>query len=214
MKKQILCILLILSAALVFLPGCSTAGPQKAPTAFEQKMFVIETNYLEEVRYTTNVVNVTNLVAGVPQVSTVYQIGITTNVTPVYNFTPGANAAATATTAGATTNLFAPGFGGIITSLIGGIFGLWGTLRSRRANRTAESLAQIIETGQQVLLTAPNGAQLAANWKAWMVKHQAEAGVIADASKLVANVVDTESAREAAAKITQLLSTASQPSGR
>lgn len=198
----------LLLALLTLIAGCATAGPQKAPTAFEQKMFVIETNFVEEVRWQTNTITVTNLIAGVPTPVPTMVITVTTNLTPVYNFTPGQNATATAATAGATTNLFAPGLGGLVTSLLGGLFGLWGTLRSRRANRTAESLAQIIETGQQVLLTAPNGAQLAASWKAWMVKHQAETGVIADASKLVANVVDTESAREAAARIAQFLNAA------
>lgn len=185
--------------------GCASTGPQRPPSAFEQKFFTILTNYVTEVAFETNAITVTNVVQGIPVVTPALQVVITTNVTPTYEFTPNTTAAATATTSGTATNIFAPGFGGLVTTIIGGVFGLWGTLRSRKANKTSEALAQIIETGQEVLLTVPNGADLAAKWKAWMIKHQAQTGVISEASKLVANVVDTDDARDAAAKITAIL---------
>lgn len=209
--KKILLILFTLGLITLLVPGCASNAAQRPPSALEQKFFAVTTNYVTEVHTLTNTVTVTNVVAGVPQVSTNYLVTTVTNVTPSYNFAANTNATQTANAAGATTNLFAPGLGALITSIVTGLFGLWGTWRSRRSNQTAETLAQIIETGQQVLLTAPNGPALAAAWKAWMVKHQAETGVIANASQLVANVVDTEQAKAAAEQIVRLMQAMQQP---
>lgn len=181
--------LLLCSFALI-LAGCATSGPQNPPTATEQKFFTIETNYVPVVETRTSE-------AGTPVT--------VTNFVPEYVFLPNTNAAGIAATTGGITGLGAPGYGALATAVVSGIFGLWGMLRSRRSNQTAATLAQIIETGEQVLLTTPNGAALAQQWKAWMIKHQAETDTIGQASQLVANIVDTEDARQAAAQILALL---------
>lgn len=214
MKNKILRSLscLLFSLGLVALVGCQS-GPQRAPSAFEQKFYTIQTNFVPVVEARTNTVVVTNVIeqaSGAPifVVSTNVNVTFTSNAIPQYALTPNDSAKATATTGGAITNTFAPGFGGIVTAGLGGLFGLWGTLRSRKSNQAAAAFAQIIETGEQVLLTVPNGAAIAAQWKAWMIKHQAETNTIGEASKLVANIVNTGDAKLAADEITALLNSA------
>lgn len=175
------------------LVGCTSTEPQRPPSTTEQKFFDIQTNRVP-------VVTAVNRAEGTNVVVT-----YTTNIVEQYVMKPNAVAQETAATAGTVGNLITPGAGGLVGTLVGGIFGIWGALRSRRSNQMSAALAQIIETGQQVLLTAPNGAELASQWKTWMVKHQAETGTIADISKLVANIVDTEDARSAASRITEII---------
>ena len=197
--------LFIISLAAALFTGCAS-GPQKPPSPTEAKFFDITTNYVPTLSATTNAVVAPDPVTQLPVTN--YSVLTITNLTPEYIFVPNTNAAGTAQTVGAITNLAAPGFGALATSIIGGLFGIWGTLRSRKANQTASALAQIIETGEQVLLTSPNGPELAAQWKAWMVKHQAETHTISEASKLVANIVDTEAARQAAEQIAAIINKA------
>ena len=66
-------------------------------------------------------------------------------------------------------------------------------------------LAQIIETGREVLQATPQGRLLDDRWKAWMIQHQAEQGVIEDVLKLLARVVDNDSAKTAAEDLLALM---------
>lgn len=191
---------------LLLLVGCSSL--QKPPSDTEQKFFTVQTNY------TPVVAAVTNLVVSVDpatsQLITNRVVSSVTNLNPQYVFLPNTNAQDTSATAGALASLISPGGGAIVGSVIAGIFGIWGVLRSRRSNQTAAALAQIIETGEQVLLSLPNGAAISAQYKAWMIKHQAETNTLAEASKLVANIVDTDDARQAAQKIAELVAKTSK----
>lgn len=179
--------IIITMLSLALLVGCSTTDPQRPPSQSELKFFDVTTNYVPRVT-----------------VDPATQQPVT-NIEPSYVFKPNALSQQTSETVGSVVGLGIPGWSALATALVSGIFGVWGTRRSRQANASAETLAQIIETGQQVLLTAPNGAELAAQWKAWMIKHQAETGTIADVSKLVANYVDTDEARKVAEQIAALL---------
>lgn len=199
MKSKLLIVLLALP---IFIAGC--VGPQSAPTAWEQKFFDVETNYAPKIVVVTNTVVKPDPVTQIPVTN--YTVVLATNNIPEYVFSRNTNADETANLVGNILNIAAPGIGSIFVAAIGGLFGLYGTLRSRKSNQTAAALAQIIETGDQVLLSLPNGPALAEQWKAWMVKHQAETGTIAQAANLVANIVDTEDARKAAAQITALIS--------
>jgi hypothetical protein len=64
--------------------------------------------------------------------------------------------------------------------VLGGLIGAYRLLRSFRASKTAGVLAQVIETGRQVLQATPQGQAQDEQWKVWMVQHQAEQGVIED----------------------------------
>lgn len=189
---------------LVLLPvGCGTV--QKPPSVTEQKFYTIETNVVEVVSWVTNSVPVSSDEAPVAE--------LRTNKMEEYKFTPNSTAQLTAATGAAVATPFSPVAGGVVGAAIMGLFSLWGMFRSRdRANQneiTAIELAQIIETGRQIILTLPDGAKYEQAWKDWMVKHQAETQVIGQVSQLVAETVNKPAAKGAAQTIINLI--AAQP---
>jgi hypothetical protein len=84
--------------------------------------------------------------------------------------------------------------GELASVALGGVFGLWGLLRSNRATKTAGVLAQVIETGREIMARTPQGAAAGEAWKQWMVMHQAETGVIREVADLLNKAVDEKSA--------------------
>lgn len=183
------------------LAGCST--PQRPPSATEQKYFEIKTNVVEVVTTVTNIVPATATTVAAIRVEPV------TNRVEEYDFAPNANAGAVASTSAAVASIWSPVAGGVVGAALAGIFSLWGLLRSKKretANElTSLELGQIIETGRQLMLKLPDGAKYEAAWKAWMVKHQAETGVIAQVAELVKLGVDNDKAKGAAQTIVNLM---------
>jgi hypothetical protein len=207
---------LLAAAACACLAGCSALRP---PTALEERLFTITTNQVPEVRFVTNTVPVTNYVPVVVTITNQAQPAFVTNIetrvtwqtntitatnlVDAYTFVPNQKAQSIQEGATAVGNLF--GVGGLAGTLAGAVFSLWATLRSNKNRKTAEVLAQIIETGRLVLQSTPQGQQLDEKWKSWMINHQAESGVITEVAKLCANVVDNETARGAAQKLVDLM---------
>ncbi len=220
--------LILLGAALLLPIGCAT-GADRAPTRLEQRLFNIETNWYPVVHVVTNTVTVTNTVETVREVervvaapaptgggiiyttnvynltntethfATVTNVVTQTNDEPSYKYNTGATAKVITEAGGA---VAAPwGVGGIVTTVLGGIFGVWGTMRSSKANKASETMGQIIETGRELMTTTPQGAILEERWKNWMIQHQAEAGVIQHIAKIVAENVDNEEARYVADRL-------------
>lgn len=185
----------------ITLAGCAT---QRPPSATEIKYFDIKTNTVEVVAYVTNTVPAT---ATTPAVETVTPIVAKKET---YDFTPNQSAGAVGTTGGAIGSIW--GVGPLVAGIIALLFSTYGWVRSHRAASeaqfTAEQLAQIIETGRQILLTVPNGAEYEAAYKAWMVKHQAETQTIAAIAELAKTAVDNEKARGAAQTIINLIQAA------
>lgn len=181
--------------------GCST--PQKPPTPTEQKYFEIRTNTVDVVQLVTNVLPATATTVAAVRVEPV------TNRVEQYEFVPNANAQLVATTGAAVGTTISPVAGGVVGAAIMGLFSLWGWARSKNTATatqiTAKELAQIIQTGRQILLRLPDGAKYDAAWKAWMVKHQAETQTIAQVSQLVALAVDNDKAKGAAQTIVNLI---------
>lgn len=192
---------LLLGALAIGLTGCAT--PQRPPSAAEQKYFEIKTNVVEVVTRPAGVSS--DQVSSVPPV---------TNRVEQYDFTPNENAGAVAGTAGAVTSIWSPVAGGVVGVAVAGIFSLWGLLRSKKretANElTSAELGQIIETGRQLLLKLPDGAKYEAAWKDWMIKHQAQTGVLGQVAELVAVSVDNEKAKGAAQTIVNLIAARSK----
>lgn len=194
--------LLLICGFLSFgLVGCST--PQRPPSLTEQKYFDVKTNVVEVVTVVTNTVEATETTPAVVTVTPV------TNRVEQYDFTPNQNASAVATTGAAVGSIWNPVAGGVVGAVIAGLFSLWGLFRSKKREAdqqiTAMELAQIIETGRQVLLSLPDGAKYEAAYKDWMVKHQAKTDVIAQVAQIVAAGVDNEKARGAAQTIVNLI---------
>jgi len=183
---------LFLIFAIMGLTGCGTTA-QRPPSATEVKYYDIKTNVIEVVAGETS--NAQRSTLNVQPV---------TNRVEEYTFTPNAHAQLTANTGAAVGNIW--GVGAPVGAGILGLFSLWGLWRSRKsAVASAAELAQIIETGRQVLRAMPNGEKYEAEWKAWMVKHQAETETIAAVSQLVASSVDNEKAKGAAQSIVNLI---------
>lgn len=205
-NKLGLLLLVLLCGFLSFgLVGCGTTA-QRPPSPTEQKYFEIQTNYVPVVVLVTNtpapVTNGALVTLSAPMVQAV------TNQQEQYTFVPNNNAKLVATTGGAVGNVW--GVGGAVGGGLLGLFTLWGLFRSRKsAVASAEELAQIIETGRQILRAMPEGAKYEAAWKDWMVKHQSETQTIAQVSQLVALAVDNDKAKGAAQTIVNLI--AAQP---
>ena len=194
---------LLLAIPLSLLTLFCSCATQPPPSAIEQKLFNIQTNYVPVVLLETNIVLATNYVSDQPVLVTNYVFVPTTNLEPQYTFSPNTNAAAIAQAAGNIGGFW--GVGGITGTMAGALFSLWAWFRSRQAGLTADTLAQVIETGRQILLSLPNGEQYDEAWKTWMIQHQAEAGVVEQVAQIVGNVVDTDSARGAAQAIVDLI---------
>jgi hypothetical protein len=208
--------------------GCASTKPTlfsnvnpSGPTAFEQRLFNIETNSRPQIVTVTNtvtltqtniaVVTVTNAV-GVPVSQTNYSTVISfatntvsvTNEVPTYTLTPGTGAAAIQATGSGIAGIF--GYGGLTSAAIAGLFAAYLGFRNRAlkgdattASQVSGVLAQNIETLQTVLATTPQGQQLAPLITNYLVQHQSEAGVVTQVAELVKNVSSPDATASAAA---------------
>lgn len=205
--------LLIVAA---FIAGCAS----KPPTALEQRWFNIETNYTPVVVVKTNIVPVTMVqtnylvitnVSGVQEFRTnlvpyfVYETNVvrSTITNEDYVYTPGAGAAAIRESGTAVGNIF--GVGGLVGTALGGLFSLWGYVRSRKRYVTAANIAQTVETLREFIKQLPNGPAYDAAFVQWMQTNQANAGVIREVTQIVANEVSNPDAREAMRNIQTLI---------
>lgn len=217
MKKEYLlfCSTIGLLATLI-MAGCA-GGP---PTRWEQRYFNIVTNQFTEIVVQTNVIPVTVVKTNVLQITNL--LGVTqfttniipvfeyrtnvatvTNITEAYQYTPGAGAQSIKEVGGAIGNLF--GVGGIVTTALGGLFGLWAQMRSSRRYRTAGSLAQTIETLRTFVKTLPNGVAYDQAFVNWMQSKQAEAGVLTDVVALLEREVSNPDAKQAVHNVQNLI---------
>lgn len=207
------------------LSACST--PQ--PTPFERAFANVQTNIVEKLVIQTNVVTIVQTNVAVVQVTNTFGVPIfVTNTVPViftvtnllpmtttvtqYVMSPNALAQGVAGAAGAASNLGAPGIGGLVSAGLLGALSIWLSYRNRQfagqndiLTQSAGVLAQIIETGREVLSTTPQGQQAANAFTQWMVSHQAATGTIATISNIVKSATDNEQAQKAADQILALI---------
>lgn len=213
--------------AVAMLIGCASTPP----TAFEQKLFNVQTNYYPIIVVQTNTVTLTNTV--VKQVEVTNAVGIvipqyfTNTITvpvpvlqtqivqiPAYTYLPGTNGTAQSIkdTAGLIGTIVAPGVGGpIATAIVGLILAGWSWVRGSKASATANNLAQTIETARELIKTLPNGATIDATLTNWMQQHQAEAGVLPQVLDILEANVDNQAARQAAEQLKAALAALQTP---
>lgn len=221
-NKNILTLALLLAFSFglimaVSLGGCATGAP---PTKLEQQLFTVQTNYIPVVRvitnYQTETVTVTNIV---PVTTTVGVTNYTTNVVatlistptvstqtvqqPSYTYSPNANAGQIQAAGGAVGSLF--GVGGLVGTALGGLFSLWGYLRSAKNGQTAGVLAQEIETARQFMKQLPNGQAIDASFVSWLSQHQSQEGVVQQVIGLINNQVSNPEAQVAAQQLSALI---------
>ena len=141
-----------------------------------------------------------------PLQSPVFETNVTlvTNYEPAYTYTPNERARSLSAVAGSAAGLLGP-VGELVALLCAGAFGVWAQLRTSKATKVSAVLAQVIETGRAVLRMSPQGQKVDEKWKAWMITHQAQQGVVEDVVKLLATVVDDKTAYETAAKLLSMM---------
>lgn len=193
-------VLCIISAASLLI-GCASTQP---PTKLETTFYVVATNVVALTNMVPERWFATNSTVDPPIVTTI------TNFVPLivyqtnYTFMP--NATAQNVQAGATAIGGFWGYGELAGLVLGLLFGLYGTWRSAQTRKTAQSLVQAIETARAVLQQTPQGKELDMQFKAWLQKHQAEAGVADQVLQLLATVSPGDAAA-VADKIRQLIGT-------
>jgi hypothetical protein len=96
------------------------------------------------------------------------------------------------------------GVGGLVGTILAGLFGVWARMRGNQAQKTAGVLAQVIEAGRKILATTPQGQGLETQWVAWMSKHQTETGVVLEVAKLLKQVVDKDTAQMVADELIKM----------
>lgn len=174
--------ILALSLLIVLLPlGCSST-----PTATERKIFDVSTNY----------------------------VASGTNIIPIYVETIKTNWVTAINAGGSVVNTAAPGVGTLVSTGILGLLSIFLGIRNRQyagqntsLSQAAGTLAQIIETGREVLSKTPQGQQAANAFTAWMVTHQADTNTIAQITQIVKDSTDNEEAQKAADQILALIKT-------
>jgi len=141
-----------------------------------------------------------------PLQSPVFETNVTmvTNYEAAYTYTPNERARSLSAVAGSAAGLLGP-VGELVALLCAGAFGVWAQLRTSKATKVSAVLAQVIETGRAVLQASPQGRKVDEKWKAWMITHQAQQGVVEDVVKLLATVVDDKTAYETAAKLLSMM---------
>ena len=204
---------------LLVLSGCGTlTGP---PKPWEQKYYDVQTNTIEMVNWYTNHVSITNFqtvlveqpVVGTTNFVTItnlipvlaYQTNVVslTNLTEQYVFTP--NDTAKTEIVGTATDIGGYfGAGNVVGLIAGALVGLWGVIRSKKAQSVAATLAQVIEVGSEIIKSNPATAGLDAKWKTWMQQHQAETGTLNAVLNILKNNTDNRDAKDVANALLKL----------
>ena len=211
---------LILLTGLV--AGCSLLT-SKPPSALETKLYDVKTNYVPVVAVQTNVVTVTQtnvVTVRNPVTEVMYQtnqvsvvsvgtnIVTVTNLVPAYDFTVKTNVSNDVSAIGTVANAFFPGFGGLISTGIAGLLGLWATMRTKaQGSQIAANLTQAIQTARSVIKSLPNGAAVGAQFDNFLVQHQTDANLLDEIGAIVDNTVNNDQAQGAATKIINLITT-------
>ncbi len=215
MKNKTLLSLAIIAA--ISLIGCSTVGPNPTPpTALERNIFIVQTNYVEQVNSVTNVIteviNRTNEFAQpVFFTNIITQVAQETNIVPAYTLTPSDTSKATAGVVGSVINAIFPGAGTATTYGLLGLLAAWGHLRSNKRGTTNEVIAQEVETLREVIKTLPNGVRYDTAITAWLQSHQVQEGVATQVLGLVRDSIDNPAAKVAAQEIMDTIKATTPP---
>lgn len=190
--------LFALAGVMLFL-GAATGCRTGAPTAIESDWFNVQTNQVPVVTLMTNEV--------LSPVSGEFESVVTpiTNVVEEYVFSPGDRVQAVSETAQSVGNSLMPGAGSLAGLIVTGLGWLYASVRSRSKGKALAAVIQGLETARAVLKQAPQGQELDAKLVKWLIRHQAEAGVLKDVSVLVQRTVDNEDAQAVAKAISEFL---------
>lgn len=223
----------ITTLAVAFALSLIVIGCSSTPTALDRTFSNVETNYVPKLVLQTNVITLTQTNTVIETVTRTNDVGIptpvfitnattyityatnivmATNLVPQYVLTPNTNVTATIGVVGEVANIFAPGVGGLVTSGLLGLLSIFLGIRNRQfagknsvLSQSAGVLAQIIETGREVLAKEPQGQRAADAFTQWMITHQAETQTIAKISEIVKVATNNAEAKAAADQILALI---------
>lgn len=188
MKNTIICLGTVgLISLLVQLAGCHSF-----PTKTEQKLFTVQTNY----------VPVTNLLVTTNPDGTLSTNPVITQ-TEKYQYLPGKGEASITAIGTETGNVF--GVGGLVGTAIGVVFGAWRWIRSSKAAKVANTLAQEIELVREFVKNLPNGAAYDSELVNWLQQHQAEAGVLQSVLKILRDEISNAEAKGSASEVIEAI---------
>lgn len=171
--------------------GCSSFRNGAPPTATEQALFSVQTNYVPVVTTVTN----PPAAPGQPPVVTSQ-----TNFEPNYVYAPGHVLKDVQTGVSAI-----PGYGALASGALGILAGIWGWFRSSKNYGVGVNLAQSIETIREFVKQLPNGATYDSALTTWLQANQAETGTIAGVLQMLENDVSNPDAQVAAQQIRQAI---------
>lgn len=213
----------VASCALILLfSGCQNPKPL---SSFERHFLNEETNYVPVLHVVTNVVPVyqTNMVTVLQTnqvgqtvlhtnevVETVWHTNVVINTTTneEYKVTPNGTATAITQVGGTVGNLF--GAGGLVSTALAGVFGIWASIRSSRRYDTAAVLAQNVQQLRAFVQALPNGATYDTALTNFMQTHQADAGVLNQVLTLIQSEVKNSDAQFAAQSVIATINALSQ----
>lgn len=219
MKNKLLA--LPLTLVLLMIVGCAST----APTPTERVFFDISTNYTPKLVLQTNIVqlyttnqvvnyitnrvteaevNVITITNNLVNVEWTTNIVIRTNIAETYTYNANTNSAKLVETVRGVGNMFGP-FGEIAGILVAGALGFWARYRTTSAaNKSSLVLAQVIETGRELMRAMPNGAEAEQKWLQWMISHQAETKTISNIAELL-KLVNNDTAKGVSDQILKLI---------
>jgi hypothetical protein len=228
MKSKLIAIFSV-SVLCLMLTGCGLLGTNPSPpTKAESLVYNTMTNYVPVIvpSYVTNQVTVTSYATNVLGVLvTQYATNVVpvtvaavTNLQPQYVETVKPGVASGIAAGGGVLNVLLPGMGGLVSTGVTALLGLWGYLRSSKQSSanydTGAALAQEIEIIRSFIKTLPNGATIDNTLTNFIQAHQADSGVLTQVLNLLASEVSNKDASTAAQQIAQTvaaLTSASQP---
>lgn len=214
--RSSLTLIAVLGVSLLII-GCSSFKNGSPPTAFEEKLFNVQTNYLPVVVAQTNIVPVyiyrTNVVPvvttiGVNQfVTNFIPVAIAqtnfqpvtayvTNQVPQYSYAPNST---TNSIEAAVSGI--PVYGTLASTAIAGLAAVWGWFRSSKQGTAAATLAQGTETILEFIKQLPNGSAYNTALQNWLQSHQADTGALDTVMSILERSVSNPDAQIAAQQV-------------
>lgn len=189
---------LLASILLLTLIGCAHGSP---PSAIERTLYTVTTNYHTQVIPvavvgTNAVVTATNYV---------------TNIVATYDLHERESVRTGVSAGGAVASTFGFGAGGVIASILLGLYGAWAKFRNVKSNKLNVVLSQGIETAREIMV-ATSGLNVEKRFVEEVKSQQVEAGVKAEAAKVSSEKVNTSDAKDSAEKVISPTGIPSSPS--
>lgn len=188
---------LLASLLLLTIVGCATGAP---PSALERTLYSVTTNYHTQVIP----------VAIIGTNATVTATNYVTNVVATYDLHERESVRTGVSAGGAVASTFGFGAGGVIASILLGLYGAWAKFKNVKSNKLNVVLSQGIETAREIMV-ATSGVNVEKRFVEEMKSQQVDADVKKEATKVSSENVNTAEAKKSAEDV---ISPSNIPSSR